>query len=117
MQEILYPEFCAALVRVAEVRFSNIKGVNERLRRLVMQHLLPLQQSHLSRPLQRLQGNTPFSQYLQLMDPIMKITFTAAADCVIVWLSHYIALTMPLFHVSVHDACAFIAIGTYKVAL
>lgn len=102
VQEILYPEFCAALVRIADVRFSSLKGINERLRKLVTQHLLPLPETRSSAPLQSLHSNNAFTQYLQLMDPIMKITFTAAARCVMVLLFRDANLYVPCHEPSPH---------------
>ena len=82
LQEILYPEFCAAIVRIASVRFSAIQGLNERLKKLVTQHLLPLQLSYIQLPMYTLHTDTAFVQYLQLMDPVLKILFHAVAHSV-----------------------------------
>lgn len=79
LQEILYPEFCAAIVRVASVRFSAIQGLNEQLKKLVHQHLLPLQLKYIQLPMYTLHTDAAFVQYLHLMDPVLKIMFHAAS--------------------------------------
>lgn len=82
LQEILYPEFCAAIVRIASVRFSAIQGLNERLKKLVVQNLLPLQLAYIQLPMYMLHADSTFVQYLQLMAPVLKIIFQAISRCV-----------------------------------
>jgi hypothetical protein len=78
LQEIVYPEFCAAIVRVASLRFSAIQGIKNQLKTLVEQHLLPLQLKCKGLPMHRLHSDSAFVQYLQMMNPLLKIMFHAS---------------------------------------
>lgn len=85
LQELTYPEFCATLVRLAQLHFFNMEGLHCRLRRLITAHLLPLLEST---------GNpcavasflaTPAAvQYLQSIDAVLRLVFCIAAQQVLV---------------------------------
>lgn len=80
LQEILYPEFCSILVRFASERYSMVPGIANRVNKLLIDSLLPLLDGHTKTPMHMLEADTAFCQYLQLIDPVMKIIFTAAVQ-------------------------------------
>ena len=84
LQEILYPEFCSILVRFACARYSMLPGLANRVEKLVVDGLLPLLEQHTETPMHALEEDAAFCQYLQLIDPVMKIIFAAAAKKIIV---------------------------------
>jgi hypothetical protein len=84
LQEILYPEFCAAIVHIASVRFGAIQGISKQLKTLVGQHLLPLQAKYTELPMHKFHIDSAFVQYLHLMNPVLKIMFHASCRYVMV---------------------------------
>eukprot|EP00892_Ulva_mutabilis_P010921 jgi/Ulvmu1/8200/UM041_0009.1 len=79
-REILYPEFCSIIVRFASARYSMMPGLANRVKKLVTAYLLPLLEQHTTAPMHTLEADMAFCQYLQLIDPVMKIIFAAAAQ-------------------------------------
>ena len=51
LQEILYPEFCSILVRFACARYSMLPGLANRMKKLVVDKLLPLLERHMETPM------------------------------------------------------------------
>ena len=79
-------------MRIAAVRFSATQGLTERLKKLVAQHLLPLQLKYMQLPMYTLHADSAFVQYLQLLNPVLKILFHAAA--------HYIKVCPPVIMIT-----------------
>ena len=84
VQELLYPEFCEALVRIAQMRFAAMPDLEARLRHLVTHHLLPLLQPT-CRPhaIVAFMSGREFAQALATIDPVLRITFSAGSTLLV----------------------------------
>lgn len=61
-----------------------LQGLANRVKRLIVGMLLPLLEGHKETPMHMLEADTAFSQYLQLIDPVMKIIFAASFQMIVV---------------------------------
>lgn len=81
LQELTYPQFCEALVRLAQHSFSAEPGLDKRLQLLVTQHLLPLLEPNAPQPpLATFMALPAFVQYFATIDPVLRLVFTAAVQ-------------------------------------
>jgi hypothetical protein len=80
LQELGYPEFCAALVRIADARFPSTAGLDKRVQTLVMSHLMPLLDNSRPTAMQHLLASPEFAHYLQTIRPILRILFCMLAS-------------------------------------
>ena len=78
MQELTYPQFCEALVRLAQLRFHGTPGLNSRLHLLLSQHVLPLvEPSPPLAPICAFTATAAFTQYVVSVDPVLRLVFAA----------------------------------------
>lgn len=82
VQELGYPEFCAALVRMAEVRFAGATGLEKRVQMLVVSHIVPLLEKRRPTPVQHLLATPEFALYLHTIRPILRLVYSRLASSV-----------------------------------